>query len=618
MLRLSAIGLAGSLAGCFGVVSDPNENNSGNDTPTPSNPNTDPNPNPNPNPNPDPGGGVDPGNACTPDEALPVDHPRRLNITELNMIAADVLGLDDAPFSAVGNDYHERVGVFLSLSERFLSGYLEAAESVAQRYIAASNIADACVPAPPPPPPPMTDECDTTAQCRQIYGARATDCVNSASNNSYCQCGNERCAPESPPPPPPPPGQGETVECAQTVLRPVIDRLLRRPATDAQVSKFAGFVDTAASLGLSFTDGLEAGLTALLMSPDFLIIGTDAQVAAGPHALDGYDRAERLALAIWDSVPDEALLTAARTGALDTDEGLRTQVVRLLSDPDKGGRFLRGFIDSHYDLPSAAAVPLGLETFGPQAEQLAADMRREAEMILEAALEKNVTVDRLVQSNTTFVNQRLAEFYGISGVSGDEFVEVSTEGTVRVGGLLTTGAVLAQEGDLIHRGVNVLQGYLCQNLAPPDPGLIEEALTRLPEDATVREQVEFRKDNGCAGCHQFIDPMGAAFESFDAAGQVRNQYPDGDSVVYNSTYLGQAVNGSADVATIVLDGQFRRCLTSRILGWVSFRRLLVSRRPARCASDDVLGRAGSEAGLRDLVVEAFLSDTFKNRVIEQP
>ena len=601
MLRLLSIGLVGTMAGCLAAVeprvNDDDPGDQGSETPSPT-----------------PGGDVGQDASCLQQEGLPVDHPRRLNITELNTIASDVLGLNDAPFSAVGNDYHERVGVFLSMSERFLDGYLEAAESVAARFVAASNLAAPCSSGPPPPPPPATDECDTTAECRQLHGPTATDCVNSQSEESYCQCGSERCVSPEPPPNP----ANETVECARDVLRPIADRLLRRPATDAQMARYASFVETAQGLGLSFMDGLVAGLAALLMSPDFLVIGTDAQATPGPVVLTGYDRAERLALALWDSVPDEALLEAARTGALNTDEGLRAQVTRMLADPNKGARFLRGFIESHYDLPSAEAVPLGLEGFGSEAEQLAADMRREAELILESALERNTSIDRLVQSNTTFVNQRLAEFYGISGVTGDAFVEVSTEGTPRIGGLLTTGAVLAQEGDLIHRGVNVLQGYLCQYLAPPDPGLIEEALTRLPQDATVREQIEFRKDNGCAGCHQFIDPLGAAFEVFDEASQLRDQYPNGDSPVYNSTFLGQSVSAPTDVTKVVLEGQFRRCLTSRVLGWVSFRRLLVSNPKASCASDDVLSRVSSEAGLRDLVVEAFLSDTFKNRVIAQP
>ena len=598
MHRISAIGLAGALAGCF-AVSEPVVNEPGEEPPDSANP----------------GDRGEQDAACLTSEGLPVDHPRRLNVTELNTIAADVLNLDDDPFSVAGNDYHERVGVFLSMSERFLSGYLEAAESVAQRYVAASNIAAPCISSPPPPPPPA-DECDTTAQCRQLHGPSATDCVNSQSDNSYCQCGAERCATADPPPPPSP--GNETVECAQTVLRPVIERLLRRPPTDDQMTKYASFVDTAQSLGLAFADGLEAALAAFLMSPEFLIIGTDAPASAGAQALDGYARAERLALSLWDSVPDEALLEAARSGTLDTDTGLRAQVTRMLSDPEKGRRFLDGFIESHYDLPSASAVPLGLEALGPQGELLAADMRREVELILESALQNNTSIDLLVQSNTTFVNARLAEFYGISGVEGAEFTEVSTLGTPRVGGLLTTGAVLAQEGDLIHRGVNVLQGYLCQYLAPPDPGLIEEALTRLPQDATIREQVEFRKDNGCAGCHRFIDPLGAAFEAFDAAGQIRSQYPDGGSVVFNSIYLDTPVSSAADVTKIVLEGEFRRCLTSRILGWVSFRRLLVTQPTARCASDELLSRIGSEAGLRDLVVEAYLSDTFKNRVIDSP
>lgn len=562
----------------------------------------------------DSGGGSTGGVPCGPSEALPVDQPRRLNITELNTIAADVLGLDDTPFAVVGNDYRERYGPFLGMSERFLSGYLEASEAVAGRYISGLDLAALCPGASSPPPPPA-DECNTTAECRAQHGSRATDCVNSQSDQSYCACGGERCVPPSTPSPG---GVDETLVCAERVLRPVIEQLLRRPVSDAALSRYTRFVETARGLDLSFVDGLTAGLSAVFMSPDFLIVGSDSESAPGPQVLDGYARAERLALALWDSVPDAELREAARSGALDTDAGLEAQVRRMLEDPEKGGRLLDGFIASHFDLPSETAVPLGLEALGARGTQLAADMRQEAVLLIEALFERNLSVDRLVEGRTAFLNQRLAEHYGIAGVSGEAFEEVSTEGTPRVGGLLTSGAVLAQEGDLIHRGVNVLQSFLCQDFAAPDPALVEAALARLPDNASDREQVEFRKDSGCAGCHMFIDPLGAAFEGFDGAGQPRERYENGDSVLYESDYQGQKILGPEDVSRVVLESQMRRCIASKVLGWVSFRRLLTIDRPDRCAADALLDQVSSEAGVRDLFIQSFSTPTFQSRVVGQP
>ena len=485
---------------------------------------------------------------------LPVDQPRRLNIGELNAIVADVLGDGAAPFSSIGNDYGERVGTFLGTTERFLAEYFDVAESVAERYVADQNLA--------------------------------------------AQCGDGSAA------------------CAGEVLKPIAERLLRRPLSADQVAALGAFIPSATGLGLTVADGLTAGLASVLMSPDFFVVGTDAEAAPGDYPLDGYARAERLALAIWSSVPDDALLAAAADGSLMTAAGMEAQVRRMLADPDKGRRFLRGFVESHFDLPSASAVPLGLEALGSDAELLAGDLRREAELIIEHAFEQNLSLERLVQGTTTFLNQRLAEHYGIPGVTGETFVEVSTEGTPRVGGLLTSGAILAQEGDLIHRGVNVLQSYLCQTFAPPDPEVVEAALAELPDNATVREQVQFRTRDGCAGCHASIDPLGAAFEIFDEAGRLRGAYPNGDSVQYSSVYAGQPINGPADVTKMVVQGAFRTCLTNHMLGWVSFRRMSIYRNDDRCAIDSVLADAGSEAGFRDVVVNSFLSETFTHRVVE--
>ncbi|MEO1336699.1 MAG: DUF1592 domain-containing protein, partial [Myxococcota bacterium] len=397
-------------------------------------------------------GGEPPGSeppqpsACASAE-LPVDKPRRLNINELNTIAKDVLLADDQPFSIIGNDYGERVGSFLGTSERFLTEYLDAAQAVATRFVDGQNLAA---------------QCDTPSPA-----------------------------------------------CAVDVLRPIAERLLGHPMSDSEANSLGSFVTSANDLELPFADALAAGLTAVLVSPDFLIVGTEAEAQAGVYALSGYARAERLALALWSSVPDAALLAAAADGSLNTAEGLEAQVRRMLDDPEKGARFLDGFVESHIDLPSGIAVPLGLEPLGAEGERLANDMRTEARMLIQSVFDQNMPLERLVSGTTTFMNERLASYYGIDGVTGDDFVEVSTEGTPRVGGLLTSGAILAQEGDLIHRGVNVLQSYLCQTFVAPDPDVIEEALRELPANATVREEVAFRTRDGCRGCHMAIDPLGA-------------------------------------------------------------------------------------------------------------
>ncbi len=178
------------------------------------------------------------------------------------------------------------------------------------------------------------------------------------------------------------------------------------------------------------------------------------------------------------------------------------------------------------------------------------------------------------------------------------------------------GGTLAQEGDLIHRGLNVLQTYLCQPLVAPDPETIAAASEDLPEDATTREEVAYRGENdACAGCHNLIDPLGAAFEVFDEAGQRRDAYPNGDPVAYDSVYRDQPISGPADVSTVVRGGNLVPCVASQVLGAVSSRRLALSREGDRCAVASLLADLGPAPGLRSVVVQAFLTETFRTRVV---
>lgn len=499
--------------------------------------------------------------------AVPVDTARRLNVTELNTIASDVLAIDDAPFDAVGTDYGERVGAFLGTTERFISDYFDVTEDVARRFVTERNVA---------------------VECR-------------------------------------------TASCAAAELRSTITLLLRRPVTQVRLQALESLAQEAMDSGLGMTEAMTSIIWSVLNAPDFLLIGTQVGATPGPHVLDGYSVAERMALALWNSVPDAQLIASAEAGALLTDEGIEREVRRMLSNPVKGTRFLDGFVRTHFDLASGAAIPPGLDGFS-DAGQLAADMGTEARLLIEQVFRENRNIDRLIRSDSTFLNRRLSRHYGLSDPGGSGFSEAPTEGTERIAGLLTTAAVLAQEGDLIHRGVNILQSFMCLPLVAPDPEILEAASSELPADASVREQVAFRTSNtACAGCHRLIDPLGAAFERFDEAGQIRSQYENGDSVLYDAEFLGRRLRNPDDVTQALVEGDFASCLSSQLLGWVSSRRMSLSRKNDSCASEAVLtaargtvdgsevtsgDAASSQVGFQDIVVQAILSETFRTRVVD--
>ena len=496
-----------------------------------------------------------PAAACGETEP-PTDQPRRLNVTELNTIVEDVLGVQGQPFSAIGNDYGQKVGAFLGTSESFLTNYFDTVHDVSVQFVADR--------------------------------ALGSSCTNANS------------------------------ECAREALAPVVEALIRRPVSDAYLDRLAALTTTAMEADLTFADGLTAAVEAVLMSPEFFVVGAEVESSPGVYPLDGYGVAERLSLTLWNSVPDDVLREAAERGDLNTDAGIAEQVERMLADEDRGRRFFDSFIAKAFQLPSAQSVPLGLED-NANPEALAQDLRQEAELALWDTFDRDRGLERLISSETTFVNQRLAEYYGLPAVSGDEFVEVSTAGTSRTSGLLTMGATLAQEGDLIHRGVNVLQTYMCQVLIPPDPEVIEAGLAEIPSDATVREEVEYRLSSpACQSCHALIDPMGAAFEVFDQGGLDRPTYENGDSASYRHRFLGRSIEGAGDVVSELREGDFSACLSLQILETVSSRRLSFGSSDTRCILHDMLSDLGPNPGLRSVVTRSFLTETFRSRVVGAP
>ncbi|MEM9188085.1 MAG: DUF1592 domain-containing protein [Myxococcota bacterium] len=327
--------------------------------------------------------------------------------------------------------------------------------------------------------------------------------------------------------------------------------------------------------------------------------------------------AERLALTLWHSVPDETLMEAARSGELETDEGILAQVERMLADPDKGDRFLAGFINRNFSLPSAEAVPPGLENL-PDAELLSEDLRMESTLYLAKIFESDVGASALVTNTTTHLNGRLSEFYGFGNVSGDEFVEVSTEGTGRTGGLLTMGGTLARQGDLVHRGVAILNTLFCQPFEAPDADLVDAALRTLPENPTIREEIALRAENSaCVGCHALIDPLGAPFEIFDEAGLPQTEYANGESVHHGLSFQNTPLDTPDDVTSTITQTEYLACLSKHVLETVGSRRLdLQGNEAVRCATEELLADLEPEPGLRSIVARAFLSNMFQARVVE--
>jgi len=306
------------------------------------------------------------------------------------------------------------------------------------------------------------------------------------------------------------------------LLRAFVPRAARRPVPPDVIDGFVRFARTRMERGYSFTDAMMAAYKAVLCSPSFLFL------AEAPGRLDEYAVASRLSYFLWRSMPDAVLMELAAQGNLSRREALAAQVERMLRDP-KAQRFIDDFTGQWLDLRNINATSPDPVLYGEFDLYLFWSMPRETKLFFTEVLDRNLGVATFVQSDWTFVNERLARHYGIPGVEGSAFRKiVLPEGSHR-GGVLTQAAILKVTADgtrtsPILRGKWVLDRILGKPPSPPPPGIsgIEPDIRGA---TTIRQQLEkHRNTPACAGCHRQIDPPGFALETFDVIGGWRDSY----------------------------------------------------------------------------------------------
>jgi len=320
--------------------------------------------------------------------------------------------------------------------------------------------------------------------------------------------------------------------CGQEFIDRFGMRAYRRPLTEEERSElFDLFVAARGEPGATFDDGIATVTATLMQAPPFLY---QVEIGGAPRdgyaTLDGWEIASRLSFLLWDTMPDQALFDDAAAGRLG-DAGTRaSHARRMLADPKASPVLVRFFREwSGVDRLEASAKDEGwFPEFTPR---LAASMDLELELFVQDMVRSGGTVGDLFTSPRSFVDAELAAFYGVPAPGApDTFVPTELDPNVRPG-LLTRPAVLAslaheQRTSYVHRGVFVLTRVLCQQIPPPPM----DAQTREPEypaNATNREKSEIRRTvDECAFCHETIDPVGLAFEHYDAIGRYRETWPE--------------------------------------------------------------------------------------------
>ena len=315
---------------------------------------------------------------------------------------------------------------------------------------------------------------------------------------------------------------------ADALLRSFLARALRRPVADDDLELPRAIVAEKLADGEPFLDAMLAGYRAVLCSPDFLLVtadrGPDGRLT--PHAL-----AERLALFLWNSVPDAELRAAADDGSVADPDVLAAHADRLLGDP-RAGRFADHFLDHWLDLADFDLTAPDENLYPEWKPLLDRSVRAEPRAFFRAMLADDLPARSVVDSEFLTMNRPLADLYGVPGVDGFDFRRVPVpddgEGAVR-GGLLTTAAVLKVTANgtstsPVVRGAFVLDRLL-GTPPPPPPPAVPAVEPDISGATTVREQLAaHRADPACAGCHAKIDPPGFALESFDVMGRFRDRY----------------------------------------------------------------------------------------------
>jgi hypothetical protein len=316
--------------------------------------------------------------------------------------------------------------------------------------------------------------------------------------------------------------------CAHSIVSGLAHIAYRRPVDEADIAPLMKMY-AAGRKGSDFEHGIGAAVQMLLVSPNFLFVRETDPVGAAPgsvHRLSDVELATRLSLFLWSSIPDAQLLAVAERGQLKNPQVLKRQVTRMLADP-KAAALTENFAGQwlylrrlEFQQPDRAAFP-EFDT------RLRAAMLTETNMFFDSVVRENRSALDFISADYTFLNQRLAEHYGIPGVRGSSFRRVKLDPALHRGGLLGQGSILTvtsynNRTSVVLRGKWILDNLLAAPPPPPPPNVPPLEDVKGAKNLTVREQMELHRSNPvCASCHSKMDPLGFALENFDATGAWR-------------------------------------------------------------------------------------------------
>ena len=387
--------------------------------------------------------------------------------------------------------------------------------------------------------------------------------------------------------------------CFDSTLLNLGERAFRRPLSKAEADRLKALPETLRRDGASAPESFSSGLSAILLSPQFLFrINTETEATRN---LQQFTLASRLSYFIWSTLPDATLLGLAQSGGLSNQDTLRQTVQTMLSD-QRAIAFVKNFGSQWLGTTNLAKH----QSSAAMDAATLADFEQETLHYLGEFVRQNINVRDLLDAKFTFVNSRLARYYGLPA-AGDSFVKTELTGSRR-GGLLTQGSFLVSTSNPettspVKRGQWILNNILCSPPPPPPQGVDSAGFDAPDPRLSMRERVARHSSNPtCASCHMAMDPLGLAFENFDAFAVWRAA--DGAGPIDSSGQLPNGISFATSeelIAQLRSSDQFPRCVAMKMATYALGR---APQGRELCVIDQIAGKAGVPGyGMQDMIID---------------
>lgn len=425
-------------------------------------------------------------------------------------------------------------------------------------------------------------------------------------------------------------------EAARTILRPLLRIAFRRNVSAEDLATPMAFVEESIQNAdrerwqNSFELGIERSLASILVNPNFLF-HVERHAFAGTHEpttppivpIDDFELASRMAAFLWSSLPDEWLLDLAASGTLSDPDVLATQTARMLAD-ERSRSLVDHFATQWLYLRNLDSITPDLRLFPDFDENLRRAFRHETESLFSHILRDDESVLGFIDSDFTFLNERLAKHYGIAGVLGDEFRRVALPVDSHRGGLLRHGSILTVTSYATRTSPTIRGNWILENILgtpppppPPDVPTLKEKTSMTA--TTFRERLALhRQDPSCAACHALIDPVGFSLDHYDAVGRWRTY--DAEHPIDASGTLpdGTRVDGVEDLESSLLRNPdlFVTCLTQKMMTFALGR--VVNHRDASAVRRIVRDAKRNEYRISTIIQGIVASRPFTHRQTTTP